>query len=119
MLSKWEWIQKACENEKLYGSAVIARQMEHLLKEKYGNTMTEQWIEDYDYSEPLSLDSIYRIQSSRTYCIGCVHAEFLCENCLLASKDFECPNEKSLYQKFLKLSEWEIKNRIINIEMPC
>lgn len=119
MLSKWEWIAKACEYEGLYGSAVIAKQLEHILKEIYGCTITERWKNDYGLLKSFSLDGIYRIQSSGPYCIGCEDSNYSCGRCLLNSKHVGCWNRRSLYQRFLKVLEWEVYHRSIDIEMPC
>jgi len=99
MMSKWEWIEKACVENGFKRSAIIANEIETLLKRLYCNTKTKEWENDHEAYVFDDAEEIDFLRSSPEYCIACVESQN-CEDCLLAIGDFRCSNEKSLYRKF-------------------
>jgi len=47
MESKWEYIARICYEKGMFESARIAEDIEKILKEIYGNTVTETWEKEY------------------------------------------------------------------------
>lgn len=105
MLSKWEWIEKACTKNGFEKSASIANEIETLLKRLYGNTKTKEWENDHEAYVADDAEEIDFVRSSPEYCIACEESQN-CEDCLLAARDFQCGNEKSLYRRFTDIF-WE------------
>jgi len=118
MLSKWEWIaEKAREigNDEL---AVVAEDIEKLLKEIYGDTITKQWEEDYHEIEWMwrrCIDEKDEIMLLRDvmlrgyYCIACVECNRICFNCSFARLAGRCSDDDSLFGRAydkLKEVEW-------------
>lgn len=110
MLSKWEWIAKACELNEFEKSMIIAIELENLLKNLYGDTKTKRWKEDYKHFISFSVKNIDRVIWECEYCIGCEHScenDLCCGDCLLTLEDFRCGSEKSLFNQFCTIYKKE------------
>ena len=105
MMSKWEWIEKACIVNGFSESAEIARKIEGILKDLYGNTVTDMW------ESELGSDIIPSIKSSSSFyirfvllrpefCIACDRESGDCDSCKFGLLTGRCGTSYSLFCKF-------------------
>ena len=101
MMSKWEWIEKACETQGYIESAKVARQIEDVLYRLYGTTITKAWrnlekkeVEGAFKNEP------FDIISNVDYCCACEESKKFCDECIFGMEVGTCNRKDSLYVKF-------------------
>ena len=109
-MSKWEWIEKACVENGFKRSAIIATELETLLKRLYGNTRTKKWENEYrGFSFHFTPEEIVHLMTVTQYCIACEEVLLKsqgCSTCRLANVDFRCSSNRSLFSQFVK-TFWE------------
>jgi len=98
MKRKWEWIAGICDKMGLKESAGIARRIDEIMVEFYGNRHTPAWknvMPDLNNT----LNEVIIVAREPRYCTACYVDD--CKACKYADKAGGCHDSDGLYQRFL------------------
>ena len=111
---KWEWVAEKCEELGFYKASKVAREIDKVLVEIYGDKHTEAWEEDYMYinSREATIPLIVGVVQMREYCIACEIHKDNCSECKFVKKVGECLSQDSLYGKFVDVFNIERDKKV-------
>ena len=116
--SKWEFIADECPKLGYDGSEGLAREIEVALLDLYGETVTDEWADEYEglIADDVEVtgDDLAMIACCTGFCIACDRTSSgLCYDCDFGNKHGMCKAHGSLFSDFYETLKIERSKNIV------